>query len=699
MPIHTFARMVGVYQPTKQRRRVGMGLIATALLVASAAVQSAPAVFPVSTVPVTLDGVPLGTKTPGSGLRNTVVRASDGLYHMWLFGGANVGLSQVVHATSTDGIAFVRQGTVQPPANYWNLACGVSSVPATEPIATFVRVSQVDGQWLMAVWHQQQAGQNWFSYNTSLWRIGTDPNNLSVTPIGPLPSTLCGTSTAPGRFHVGVFGMEDSFIYLRHVPQAGALPGARGGNLGRYGVNLTVSPVTTTPRPAADTGNPKQTLEADLFAGTGFAETTPLPAGTTRALVNNVGRTLRRGGVLGTYYNFADYNTTAAMEKDLWYVESSDGGASWAAPVRIYGPLGSSVLVNGLPNNGNFSAPEVTSDGRSYFTTRDACNNNVMVTAPNTGVDPGMGISMQFSPSSVVAGQTTQWSITLQGPQGCDPTAATPVVTDLAYAHPLPSSLQLTGTVVSNSCAGTLAAPAGGSLSLSGVALAAGQSCTTVVEVRGVEPGSYSERIAAAAVTNAQNLTPARDAEATLAVSAAPVVVPQVSVAKSRSGGTLAAGDTAIYTVTVANTGEAPAGGTVLHDAVPAGIETWDWTCTASGGAVCPAASGAVALSEPIADFPAGSQLAYTVTAKLSASASGTLTNVAVVTPPTGGSCASACEAQVSDMIAHRGDAAPVPALAQWALMLLSIALAGVAAAGWRRVACIDDSPKQGKGR
>jgi len=682
---HTNARLLCLFLLASACRGARIAASAMALLLlASTVVRAAPVVFPSSTVAVILDGVPLGTKTLGSGLRNSVVRADDGSYHLWLIkNGADSFISKMIHATSVDGIAFTTQGVLQPPANYWALACGANSIPATEPIATFVRVSKVGGEWLMAVWHQNQAGQNWYSYNTSVWRIGSNPGSLSVTPIGPLPSQTCGTSTGPGRFHVGAFGVEDSFIYLRHVPQAGALPGSRGGNLGRYGVNLAASPPLTTPRPATDVGIPKQTLEGDLFAGTGFSEILPLPLEGTRALVYNAGRTLRMGSVLGTYYNFADYNTTAALEKDLWYVESADGGVSWSSPARIYGPVGANVLVGGLPNGGNFSAPEVTPDGRSYFLTRDACNNSVMVTAPGgNSDDPGLSVSMQFSPSSIVAGQTTQWAVTLQGPQGCDPLATAPIVTDLAYAHSLPANLQFTGVVVSNSCAGVLNAPAGGSLSLSGVALAAGQSCTTVLEVRGIEPGSYGDRIAATAVTNAQNLTPAQDAEATLIVSENPVVqLPQISITKSRSGAALIPGGSAVYSVTVANTGQTSADGTLLNDATPAGIESWSWTCAATGGALCPAPSGVAALTEQVATFPAGSQLMYTVTARLLPSASGAITNVAIVTPPAQGGCLGACQAQVTDDVTARsGDAVPVSSLGQWALMLLSIVLVVFAA-------------------
>ena len=523
--IPVFARMRPTQRRLKARVLRGASVLAAVVWLAGAA-HAAPAPFSTNTVAVTLDGVTLGTQTTGSGLRNSVAQGDDGTYHLWAIkNGADSVVSRMVHATSADGIHFTTQGTLQPPGNYWQLACGVQALPASEPIASFVRVSKVGGEWVMAVWHQNQAaGHNWFSYNTSIWRIGADPNALAVTLNGPLPTATCGTASGPGRFHIGVFGMDDAFVYLRHVPQAGALAGSLGGNLGRYTINRGVSPPTTSPRPAADAGMPKQTQEAELFAGTGFAEATPLPPGASRALVYNAGRAISQGGALGAYYSFTDYDTLAALEKDLWHVESTDGGANWGAPTRIYGPAGAQVLVNGLPNTGNFSAPEVTADGRSYFATRDACNNSVMVTPAAAADDPRMGVAMQFDPAAVVAGQTTQLTITVQAPAGCVPAPTAPVLTNLGYVHTLPASLEFTKTVISTSCTGTLAFPSNGSVSLAGASLAMGQSCSVVLAVQAPVAGTFNGQLPVADVVNDENLAPASDAQAALVVT--PIVVP-----------------------------------------------------------------------------------------------------------------------------------------------------------------------------
>ena len=128
-------------------------------------------------------------------------------------------------------------------------------------------------------------------------------------------------------------------------------------------------------------------------------------------------------------------------------------------------------------------------------------------------------------------------------------------------------------------------------------------------------------------------------------------LVPSVGITKTGTTGTLTAGGTFTYTVTATSNGNAPANGAVVADPLPAGIASWSWTCTASGGAVCPVASGSAALNETIATFPVGGQVVYSITAKLNVTATGTVTNTATVTPPATGVCSGSCTASVNNPI------------------------------------------------
>ena len=143
--------------------------------------------------------------------------------------------------------------------------------------------------------------------------------------------------------------------------------------------------------------------------------------------MHNYGRTLEQGGgVLGSYYAFRDWSTYARREKQLWYIESANDGTSWEAPQALF-TNGSAVTVDGLPNTGNFSSPEVAALGggayRSYFSTTDACGQVVMVTAAPTSLQQGLGIAKAFAPSTVALGETSALTVTVGASRRMQPCA------------------------------------------------------------------------------------------------------------------------------------------------------------------------------------------------------------------------------------------------------------------------------------
>ncbi len=86
-----------------------------------------------------------------------------------------------------------------------------------------------------------------------------------------------------------------------------------------------------------------------------------------------------------------------------------------------------------------------------------------------------------------------------------------------------------------------------------------------------------------------------------------------VSLARRPGDASLAPGRAVTYTVTVKNSGStAVAGGTLSDVLRPSAQNTTRWNCSASGGAVCPSASGMGALPSLIT-LPAGGTLTYTV--------------------------------------------------------------------------------------
>jgi uncharacterized repeat protein (TIGR01451 family) len=90
------------------------------------------------------------------------------------------------------------------------------------------------------------------------------------------------------------------------------------------------------------------------------------------------------------------------------------------------------------------------------------------------------------------------------------------------------------------------------------------------------------------------------------------------------------------YTIDVVNAGPGAANGATFTDNVPAGITGITWSCTSSGGAICPSVSGSGnAISQVIATLPANGRLRYTISGT-APSTVGLLQNTASVSPPAG---------------------------------------------------------------
>ncbi len=470
-------------------------------------VHAANAPFPTVTTPVRLDGHVLAATVWYEALNSIVY--DSGTYHMWY---VNPTLTGVRRAISTDGISFTTQGSdLTLPANWWT-GYGATA----QPTINYLRVSRDgDGNWILMIWHPNGTNQGQFNYNTSLWLLGSNIANAAPTLIGPLP-------VSPGGNHVGPFGIVGSHLYLgQDTAQA----------FGRYALTPTTtsSPPTTSPAGMNDVAN--------AYAGTTLCSFATCPGDANSSYIHNYGRTLDQGGgVLGTYYTLYDYNTWSRRSKQLWYLESTDNGASWSASAQPLFADGNAVTVDGLPNTGNFALPEVAALGggqyRSYFNTIDACGNYVTVTAALPGTQRGLTATKAFSPTTVAPGGSSQLTVTLTAPAAtCTPAPTTPVYTGLAFTDTLPTGMTVAATPgASTTCAGaTLTATGGaGQFSLANASLAPGASCTATVTVSVAGAGTFNNRISATlgqpgAISNAQGVPALADAVASLTTTAVAV--------------------------------------------------------------------------------------------------------------------------------------------------------------------------------
>ncbi len=106
-----------------------------------------------------------------------------------------------------------------------------------------------------------------------------------------------------------------------------------------------------------------------------------------------------------------------------------------------------------------------------------------------------------------------------------------------------------------------------------------------------------------------------------------------LSVTKDDQVSSVMPGSNDTYTIIYSNTGPDNAAGVAIADYFPAVFTNAAWTCSASGGATCPAASGLASINATVS-MPAGSKLTFLATGTIDPSAHGSLVNTATITSP-----------------------------------------------------------------
>ncbi len=113
------------------------------------------------------------------------------------------------------------------------------------------------------------------------------------------------------------------------------------------------------------------------------------------------------------------------------------------------------------------------------------------------------------------------------------------------------------------------------------------------------------------------------------------VVLPPTDLHITKNDGAtqVAAGSSTTYTVVASNLGPNDAPTTVVIDPAPFACYSVAWTCSGAAGGSCGASSGAGTINE-IVSLPVGGSVTYLATCTLPVSASGSLTNLALVSEP-----------------------------------------------------------------
>ena len=111
--------------------------------------------------------------------------------------------------------------------------------------------------------------------------------------------------------------------------------------------------------------------------------------------------------------------------------------------------------------------------------------------------------------------------------------------------------------------------------------------------------------------------------------------IADLSITKTDGVTTYTPGGTTTYTIVVSNLGPSNVVNAPVTDSLPAAITSATWTCVAAAGSSCGAANG-VGSFATTASLLSGGSATYTVTANISASATGNLVNTATVSTPAG---------------------------------------------------------------
>ncbi|RUP29231.1 MAG: DUF11 domain-containing protein [Curvibacter sp.] len=209
---------------------------------------------------------------------------------------------------------------------------------------------------------------------------------------------------------------------------------------------------------------------------------------------------------------------------------------------------------------------------------------NSAATSASLSTLQGVGVQKGFSPAAVAPGQTSRLTVKLVS------TLNTLSLSNVSVTDSLPAGVVIAANPnLSSTCNTSPMATAGaGSVSISGVALAAQANCTFSVDVTAASVGTYVNTIPVSGVSSSEGYVNQTAASATLTVASAPTVSVAYGVASIQSG------SSTTLTTTVTNTSAQALSGVALTNNLPAGLTvglTPNASTTCSGAAITAAAS------------------------------------------------------------------------------------------------------------
>jgi uncharacterized repeat protein (TIGR01451 family) len=264
----------------------------------------------------------------------------------------------------------------------------------------------------------------------------------------------------------------------------------------------------------------------------------------------------------------------------------------------------------------------------------------------NFSVSAALSITKSDGVTSYLPGQALTYTIVASN-------AGPAAVTGATVADTFPPEL----TNVSWTCvaSGGSSCPASGSGNLNaGVTLLSGGTATFTVGtlVSLAATGSIANTAAITAPVGVTDPTPANNTATDTDTPAGT----DLSITNSDGISVYIPGQTLVYSIVASNAGPLFVTGAAVADAFPADLANVSWTCAASAGSSCGAASGTGNINTT-ADLLVGGNATFTVAATASVAATGDITNTATIAPPVSLADTSPANNTASDTDTRRGGA------------------------------------------
>jgi uncharacterized repeat protein (TIGR01451 family) len=309
---------------------------------------------------------------------------------------------------------------------------------------------------------------------------------------------------------------------------------------------------------------------------------------------------------------------------------TASGTGNITVPVNLTSGAGvilhvTGTLVSGatgtLTNTASVSPPMGTTDP-------NPSNNSATHTDPITPV-ADLVLRKANPQATAVPGTSVTWLLTASNNGPSDATNA--MITDT-----IPDTLtKVTWSCASASGANASCRTASGTGNITvPVNLQAGSSVTVTVTGT-LDPAATGTVTNTAQIAPPAGTTDPDMSNNTATVQTAITPTADLAIGKTSAQTTQTAGTPVGWIIVVRNLGPSAVMGAAVSDPAPAGLSSVQWTCSGLLGGVCGAASGTGSIATSV-NLPVSGTALFRMSGTLDPAATGTLTNTATVTPPSG---------------------------------------------------------------